>query len=138
MQKLLIIFICLFIVLNANDDVYTLNLYEKVFPTIFKKRPIKVFVDKDTKEMLKNSDKFEIINSCNKSVVLLIGKKFGKISKECKDKPIFSTHYRSYKRQKNSFGALYWRKGRLQIKFKRDVLKRFNIKLPSDLEKYIK
>ena len=125
----------LFSFLNANDSL-TLKLYEKVLTSVFHSQTIKVFADKSTKKILKNSDIFEVVDSCDKSVVVLVGK-FSNLMDTCKNKPIFSTNYRAFKHTPNSFGAYYWRKGRPQLKFKRETLDRYQLSLPLALEKYI-
>ncbi len=137
MKNILIILFLLYSTTNASDN-YELKLYDKLLPLIFIKTPIVVFVDKDTRELLKNSDKFKIVNSCDKNTMVLIGKNFHNLSYQCKNKPIFATSYRGFKNQKNSFGAFYWRKGRPQIRFKNDVLNRYNLNLPNSLKKYAK
>ena len=136
MKKLLIFFIFVQLHLYAESN-YELELYEKILPAIFHKHPLKVFVDKDIKALLGSSDKFIIVNKCDDSTILLVGKEFPLLENRCKNKPLFSTSYLGYKEQKNSFGAFYWRKGRPQLKFKNAILKKFNIALPSSLKRYI-
>ena len=114
---------------------YELKLYEKVLPYIFE-TPIKVYVDDDTKKLLQNSDKFEIVSTCSDAVVLLIGKNFEDLPLKCKEKPLFATSYRWYKNYENTLGAFYWRKGRPQLRFKKDTFKRHNINLPPSLIRY--
>ena len=137
MKKILIICTFISVILSASNN-YELSLYEKVLPTIFIKTPIRVFVDKEMEELLKHSDKFKIVHTCNKSIVILIGNNFSNLPEVCKDKPFFTTSYKSFKNDENSFGAFYWRKGRPQIRFKKHVVDRYNLKLPYSLKKYIK
>lgn len=137
MKKILIILLLFYNILNANNN-YELKLYEKVLPSIFKQTPIKIFADKNIKEILKYSQLFHIVDNCDNAVMLLVGKNFSDLSKECKNKPIFSTSYRDFKNNDNSFGAFYWRKGRPQIKFKNSVISKFNLHLPNNLKKYSK
>ena len=134
-KKIILTLLLLFSVLNANDNL-TLKLYEKVLTSIFHSQSIKVFVDSDTREILQQSNRFEIVDTCDKSVVVLVGK-FSKLSEICKDKPLFSTDYRSFKHTPNSFGAYYWRKGRPQLTFKRRTLEKYHLSLPLALEKYV-
>ena len=134
-KKIIVTILFLFSSLNANDNV-TLKLYEKVLTSIFHSQTIKVFVDEQSKEILKNSDVFEIVDSCDKSVVVLVGS-FSTLAGSCENKPIFSTSYRAFKYTPNSFGAYYWRKGRPQLKFKRKTLDKFHLSLPVTLERYI-
>ena len=134
MKKIFFIHLCIYTLLNASND-YELKLFETILPSIFKQQPITVYLDNDMSLLLQDSVKFKIVQSCNSSVVILIGKNFNNLSTECKNKPIFATSYRDYKND-NSFGAFYWRKGRPQLKFKRAVLKRYNLVLPDNLQRY--
>ena len=136
MKKLLIFFIFITLHLHAQQN-YELKLYEKVLPALFHRHTLKVFVDKDVKSLLESSDKFIVVNRCDESTILLIGKEFPLLDDKCKNKPLFSTTYLGYKEQKNSFGAFYWRKGRPQLRFKKAILKKFNIALPSSFKKYL-
>jgi len=135
MKRILLIPLFVFALLHAEEN-YELKLYESIIPSIFNERPIKVYLDKDMSRLLKDSSKFEIVQYCNSSVTLLIGKNFKNLFDECKGKPVFSTSYRSFKNNDNSIGAFYWRKGRPQIRFKSDALKRYNLILPSKLQRY--
>ena len=138
MKTKYLVFIFSYTLLNANSNQYEVELYNKVLPSIFTKKPITVFVDKETKALLKESKKFKIVNKCDAKVVLLIGKNFTNLSTLCRHKPQFSTSYKSFKNDINSFGAFYWRKGRPQIRFQQEVIDRYNLRLPDSLQKYIK
>jgi len=133
MKKLTIIFI-LIINLNANNN-YELKLYEQLLPKIFSTNIITVFADKKTKELLSKSDKFILVDNCDDAIVI-IGKNLNKDITLCQYKPHFNTSYKSFNNSKNSFGAFYWRKGRPQIRFKLDAIKKYNLDLPSNLKKY--
>ena len=137
MKKIIFILLIFWNILFANNS-YELKLYEKILPSIFLQMPIKIYTDKDTKKLLVNSDKFDILTTCTDAVVVIVGKNFENISQECTNKPIFATSYRGFKNYQNSFGAFYWRKGRPQIRFKNDTLNRYNLDLPYYLKKYIK
>ena len=119
------------------SDIYELKLYEKILSSVFIKTPIRIYADQDTKEILKNSSKFIIMNNCSSAVVVLVGKNFDDISRECTNKPIFATNYRTYKSLKNSFGAFYWRKGRPQLRFRQKAIDRLHLSLPDSLQKYV-
>ena len=134
MKKLLIFFIFIGLHLQAQSN-YELKLYEKILPTLFHNRPIKLFVDNETKIILKHSDIFHIVDYCDNDTVVLVGN-FRSIPKGCKDNPLFATSYRSFKDNENAFGAYYWRKGRPQLFFKESILNKFNVQLPKSLKKY--
>jgi len=134
MKKIFIIFIITLNIIYANDN-YELKLYEKILPTICKTDTIKVFADNKVKKILQNSNRFVLVENCNDATIL-IGKYFSDLSRECRNKPIFTTTYQSFKNNSNSFGAFYWRKGRPQIKFRLEVIEKYNLNLSKELKKY--
>jgi len=115
---------------------YELKLYEHILPSIFKGK-ILIYTDSKSKEILENSKILTIVDKCSEAN-LLIGKNFNNLDELCKKKPLFTTSYKSYKNNKDSFGAFYWRKGRPQLKFKKDVIEKLNFLLPNNLQKYVK
>jgi len=131
MKKFIFIFLLTVLNIFANNS-YEVKLYEKILPNIFDKKVLKVFIDKNMKDILQYSDKFKIVKNCN-DADLIIGNQT--LPTDCK-KPRFSNSYRCFLKCKNSFGAFYWRKGRPQIKFKIKEIERFNLVLPNSLRKY--
>jgi hypothetical protein len=131
MKKLIFIFLLAGIELLANNS-YEIKLYEKILPSIFDKKVLKVFTDNNMKDLLQYSDKFKIVKDCNEADVIIGNQN---LSSNC-EKPIFSNSYRCFLKCKNSFGAFYWRKGRPQIKFKVKIMKKFNLILPNSFRKY--
>jgi len=131
LKKLLIIFI---LITNgfSSDKNYELQLYEKVLPSIFQKS---LLVYTDDKNIIKNSKVLKLTSECKKAD-LLLGDKFDNLPVKCHNKPIFSTSRRGFKNNKNAIGAFYWRKGRPQIKFKLDALKKYNLVLPNALQEF--
>ena len=121
-----------------SQNNYELKLYEKIITSLYPNKFIKIYATSEIIAILKNTDKFILVDSCSANVELLIGKNFINLPFECRDKPIFSTNYRYYNKTDNSFGAFYWRKGRPQIRFKKDVLSKYEINLPANLQKYAK
>jgi len=136
MKKILILIISLNIILADNN--YEQKLYEKVLTSIFTNIPIRIYADNDTKEILKYSSKFKLVDHCDRDTLILVGKKFDNLDEVCKNKPIFATTYKGFKYMKNSFGAFYWRKGRPQIKFKKNMIDFYGLDLPESLRKYAK
>jgi len=135
-NKKLFLLLVVFTLACAEDN-YELKLYETVLPLIFTKTPIKIYTDtQETAKIFQQSRFFYIVPHCDHSVELLVGNKFGHLSPACADKPLFSTTYKSFKMEPNSFGAFYWRKGRPQIKFKTKTLHRYHLILPKTLQRY--
>ncbi len=135
-MRITFLFIFLNTILLANHN-YELKLYEKVLPLIFNTKTLLVYADSNSKQTLKESAVFKLVDNCS-DATLLIGKNFGDLSTNCKSKPLFATSYRSYKNSKNSIGAFYWRKGRPQIKFNLENIQSYDLSLPNSLRKYTK
>lgn len=134
MKKLVIVFLFITHCFSSNNN-YELRLYEKIIPNLFQK-DVLVYLDKNSKDTLHYSIILKSTLNCIQADVL-IGKNFKNLPIECQDKPVFSTNYRTFLNTKNSIGAFYWRKGRPQIKFKLDVLNRYNLKLPKSLIEFV-
>ncbi len=130
-MKRLIIILLLTTYSFGSSENYELKLYEKILPSIFKK-DLLVYTDRKSKKILWNSSILKFTPNCE-SADILIGKDFKSLPSKCKDKPIFSTSYRSFLNTTNSIGAFYWRKGRPQIKFNVDSLEKYDLKLPQSL-----
>ena len=133
-MKLLIVTLMLVVV--ADADIYTLQLYEKILGSLFEKRPIAVLAKGDVKSILQKSEMFLVVDSCRNGDVAVIGDAFDS-EHECADMPIFATTHRSYVGNADAFGAFYWRKGRPQIHFKPERLQMFHLHLPQSLERFI-
>jgi len=136
MIKIILTTFLLFNLLKA-DSSYEIKLIESIMLSLYHKdMPIRIYADEETAKLLQDSHNFKILTQCNESVKLLIGKNFQELPKECQEKPLFSTNYREFKNNKNSFGAFYWRKGRPQLKFMSERVSRFNLTLTKNLRKY--
>ena len=120
-----------------SADNYTLKLYELILPSLFKESPIVVFADNENAQILKESEDFQLQKRCDKSVDILVGSSFMNLPKVCKNRPIFATTHKTYISNKNVIGAFYWTKGRPQIHFKRDMLKKFHLQLAQKLQRFI-
>ena len=120
-------------IVNASNP--TLKLYEKIFSSIFQTSVIDVYVDDETRDIIKDSSIFHIVDYCYDDTVVLVGN-FKNEPKYCQKNLLFATNYRSFRHNNNAFGAYYWKKGRPQLIFRESVLDRFNLKLPTSLKKY--
>jgi hypothetical protein len=131
MRFIYIVFFLFVTSLFSNED-YELKLYENVLNSIFNSQKINIYVDEKSNKILKNSDKFVIVDDCDKAI-LKIGKD---LKYKCKGLPWFATNYKVFKNEETVFGAFYWRKGRPQLKFNKKVLENFKLVLPQNLKKY--
>ena len=114
---------------------YELKLYEKILPIVLKSSKIAVYADSNSFEILRDSNLFTLTNDCTKASIL-IGKTFNTLQKSCLEKPIFATGYRAFRDFNSSFGVFYWRKGRPQLRFSLNRVKKLGLFLPQSLLKY--
>lgn len=136
-MRTLLLILSLTIGLLSNDN-YELKLYQSLLPELFQKENLIVYTqESDQVDIIQHSSILKISYHCS-DADLVIGKKLDDLPEDCYGKPIFATSYRSYKNSENTFGAFYWRKGRPQVQFKQDVLRRYNLYLPLNLQKYAK
>jgi len=105
------------------------ELVNYIFPLITHKRIVRVYTLPKYYRYFQ-SNKFVITTNCKKSDII-----FGNIN--CKDKPIFALSYDFYLKYKNVIGAFYYRKGRPQLKFKKDSFLKFFKRVPKEIKDYI-
>jgi len=134
-MKFIYLFLLSAMLLHA--DSYTLKLYERILPAIFSASKIRVFADKESAQILKNSHYFLLTRKCDKNVDILLGSHFKHLSQECKNKPLFATTHRAYRNYTNAFGAFFWFKGRPQIHFRKDLLHKLHLEVPQKLQRFI-
>ncbi|SFV67897.1 hypothetical protein MNB_SM-6-1230 [hydrothermal vent metagenome] len=120
--------------LYAQD--YTLKLYEEILGALSSRFPIVVYADGQSSQILEKSSNFKVVHFCNENVEFLVGSSFGSLSSLCKKKPLFATTHRAYHKYSNAFGAFYWTKGRPQIHFNKELLERFDLHLPENLQRF--
>lgn len=105
------------------------DLLKVVLPKITHKKVVKVYT---FPKYFRYFDKkhFILVEDCKKSDII-----FGNF--ECDNKPIFALDYHFYKTHKNAVGVFYYRKGRPQLKLKKEALERFFKTIPKELKDYV-
>ena len=98
-------------------------------PKIIEKRRIKVFTFPKYYIYFQNK-KFIIVLDCKDSDIV-----FGNFL--CDDKPVFALDYKFYKKYPQVFGVFYYRKGRPQLKLKKEAIEKFFKKIPMELKDYV-
>ena len=134
MKKL---FLLMVFAMSLFGQDYTLKLYEKVLVPLSYSSSIVIYADGASSQILQKSSKFEVVHFCSEDVEFLVGSSFGTLSPLCKKKPLFATTRRAYHKYSNAFGAFYWTKGRPQLHFNREVVNRFELNLPANLQRFI-
>ena len=120
----------------VRGDDYERLLYEKILPALFHREPVVIYAEGDLASSLRGSRKLRLEENCKEASVILTDKGTDELPPACRKKPIFATSYRRYKQHTESIGAFYWRKGRPQLRFRIESLRRFGLSLPKSLEKF--
>ncbi len=124
-----IIFLIIFINFSFAKIEGLSELLLFLFPKITDKKIIKIYTLPKYYIYFKNP-KFKLVIDCNKSDIV-----FGNIS--CLDKPVFALSYRFYKKNNHAFGVFYYRKGRPQLKLKKEILKKYFKKIPNEIKGHV-
>jgi hypothetical protein len=132
----IILVLALFILnLFANADKIEIQIYEKIVSNFDKNNKIKVYSNNKNiiDKIRKYSHKFIISDKKNAKIYILSSK----IDNFPKDKIVIVTSYDLLKEIKNSLAAFYWKKGRPNILFIKDRIKRKNLFLNPKYDKYV-
>jgi len=134
--KILLAFILVisFKALSQEDPIQVeVRLLEKVLSDITQKQLIYVCIYDSEKiqYIQKYCTKIHITN-CEKADIIIADKEV-----PYNDKPVVALNEEILKKLKNAIGGLYWKKGRPQLIFLEDRLKKFDIQLPSEYNRFI-
>lgn len=113
------------------------QILEKILLGLNQNQIIRVWSDnKDLSSYLNKNKHFIVVNQCEASDILIIQNQ-PNIPKECKDKKIFVLNYDLLSKIPNSFGALFWKKGRPNIVLLEPRIKKSNLKISKELQPYL-
>jgi len=138
-MKIFITFILSVFVLFAYDksDHLRIQILETIITNITIEKDKKVWCDdKEILKELANHNNLQVVQNCNDATVIILKNKEN-LSKECKSKYIFTLNYQLLSETKESFGALFWKKGRPNIVILEPRIEEQNIKISKDLEPYL-
>ncbi len=131
--------------LYAMDTQSTLNLYEDILSTLIPKEMIKVYTpNRELHDVFTHSMRLIPLSQPNEADIIIIPNKIAyeniaarlRDQKDLKMPYLFGTDYHLLEAYPNVIGALYWRKGRSQLLFVRNRLKKLGITLPDKYRKY--
>lgn len=84
--------------------------------------------------LIKDSKYIKTVFNCEEADLILTHKNY---FTKCKNKMIFTTNYLMFKNLPHAVGAFFYQKGRPNIIFRKNELKKFHITLPKEFDKYI-
>lgn len=115
------------------------KLINHLVKVIFPNKKVKLYIqDPDYKNISTIFSNFSITHSCEDADFLILTS-LNSVANTCKanEKITFVTSYNSYKEDKDTFGAIFWQKGRLNLIFRSTALHKLSISLPEKYDKYI-
>lgn len=136
MNKLILTLILFIIPLFSSEIITASKIMEKISSALIQKNEIAVFT-KDLKyiEIVKSSNKLKDVLSCDEADIDLIEIKTTSL---CTKKVLlFATNYLAFVKSPDAIGAFFYQKGRPNIIFREENLKKHNIVLSKEFEKYI-
>ncbi len=136
-MKLLLLAILSALFLSASSIKHQVKILEKVVSEISLDEKIIIWSDdKDILAQLKNNNRFKTTPQCqNASIIVLKEKK--ELSSICSKAHVFVLNYELLSDIPQSFGALFWKKGRPNIVILEPRIKTQNIRVSLNLEPYL-
>lgn len=122
-------FLSAFILYGASSES---SIIKVIFQALYQKQNITVFVSDETKTIIVKEAGFSVATLCSKADIVYTNS----ILENCTNKPIFTDNYPLFKENTNVIGAFYWSKGRPNIMFSSKRMEKFNMGLPTSLQKY--
>ena len=139
MKFLLISFLSALILFasEASPQHNKVLIVEKILNELLLKEEIKIWCDnKEILKEIKNHHNFKIENSCEDATIVILEDK-NKLPKACSNKHIFVLKYQLLSDIPQSFGALFWKKGRPNIVILEPRIKAQHIIANSSLNPYL-
>jgi len=137
LKKILILLSCSIIVLFAESFNIEKKIYTHIIHALYPQKAtlVKVWTDNPSKlKVLQSIPRLKIVKKPQEADFLVVHKEKNLQSKGL----IFTTDYHTLEVYKErAIGGFYWQKGRPNILFLRQNLKKYHIKLPEDMQEYV-
>ena len=139
-MKLLLTYFLSVLILFATESSPEHNkvvILEKVLSELSIKQEIKIWSDnKEILAELKNHNNYKTVQSCENATIIILENK-DKLIKACSNKHIFALNYQLLSDIPQSFGALFWKKGRPNIVILKPRIKAQHIVANISLNPYL-
>ncbi len=138
-MKKLIIFLLLSLTLFASesDEKIRVQILEKILSGISIENEIKIWSDeKELLSAFKRYTNYKISENCENSTIIILSNK-NNLNYNCKNKNIFVLKYNLLFDIPQSFGSLFWKKGRPNIVLINPRIKKKSIKISKNLEAFL-
>lgn len=137
-MKFIIIFILSLSLLHATgSSVIRVQILEKIFSGISVEEEIVIWSDnRDILQIFEEHARYKTAQNCRDANFVIL-ENSSDINKKCLDKNIFVLNYKLLTDLPQSFGALFWKKGRPNIILIEPRTKANSIKISQELEPYL-
>ncbi len=136
-MRILLISILSALLLSASNISHQVKILEKVVSEISIDKRMVIW--SDNREIifeLERNNKFLTTENCQDATLIILKDKKN-LLKICSDIPIFVLNYKLLSEIPQSFGALFWKKGRPNIVIVEPRIKAQNIKASNNLRPYL-
>jgi len=136
-MKFLFLSILSALLLSASSVTHQVKILEKIISEISLKKQITIWSDdRDILAQLEDNNRFKTTKHCqNATMIILRDKK--ELLPECSQADIFVLNYELLSEVPQSFGALFWKKGRPNIVILEPRIKAQKIKITQNLKPYL-
>lgn len=132
-----ILFLIILAFASDNTHAVKVEILEKIFTNISMKKELLIWSDdKKLIEIFNKKDSFATTANCEDATLLILEDK-SNLEKNCKNKPIFVLEYSLLKEIPQSFGAIFWKKGRPNIIIISPRAKELSIDVSQKLSEYL-
>jgi len=136
MKYLLLYILSSITLLAADTNLLRTKIVETIMNEVSINANMLIWSDNTTLQTnLKINNKLNVVNDCQSASILII--ETNNLPKECKDKHIFALNYKLLVEVDNSFGALFWKKGRPNIIILKPRADKQSIEIKKGLEPYL-
>ncbi len=136
-MKFLILSLLSALILSASNINTQVKILEKIVSEISLKEQITIWSDnKDILSQLQKNKKFKTTKYCQNATFVILKDK-DHLLKVCNSAHIFVLNYKLLSDIPQSFGALFWKKGRPNIVILESRIKAQNITVSQNLEPYL-
>lgn len=118
----------------ASDKDIATKIYLSLAMDISEKKDPKFYLHGHIK-YLENNSGIHTTKNCHEADIIILNT-LKQLPKECQNKLLFTTRYRTYLKHKNILGAFFWQKGRPNIVLRKSSIEKNSIHLETSLSKY--
>jgi len=131
----ILIFFFIITTLHASDTNLESKIFKNIIHAIVQKEHPTIYIHKKLNSLSNHPGGLNISSKCEDADLVILSTLKG-LPQKCQGKLLFGSRY-SHLKNSNVIGSFFWQKGRPNILFYKDRLKKNQIKLDNSFDKYI-